>query len=131
MAARPRLRAGMRGKSGLHGGTVTTTTAFNVTFEFSEAVAGFVLADIDVTNGSASNFVGIDGNTYTADITPSGAGNVTINVGAAVVQDSAGNDNAAAIPVTVTYDNTVPGVTILGAPAIVTTTTAFNVTFDH
>ncbi|MCP4071880.1 MAG: hypothetical protein GY742_09110, partial [Hyphomicrobiales bacterium] len=77
-------------------------TSFNVTFEFSEDVTGFVLGDITVGNGTASNFVDVDGNTYTADITPTGAGDVTIDVTAGVAQDTATNPNTAAPTVTVT-----------------------------
>ncbi|MEB3233628.1 MAG: Ig-like domain-containing protein, partial [Leptolyngbyaceae bacterium] len=50
------------------------TSLYTVTFQFSEAVTGFVLGDISVANATASNFVAVDGNTYTADITPTGAG---------------------------------------------------------
>ncbi|WP_185152694.1 Ig-like domain-containing protein, partial [Fulvivirga aurantia] len=66
---------------------VNNTAAYNVTFEFSEDVTGFTIGDIVVGNGSASNFVAVDGNTYTADITPSGTGNITIDVPANVAQD--------------------------------------------
>jgi hypothetical protein len=77
------------------------STSFNITFEFSEDVTGFVVGDITVGNGSASNFVAVDANTYTADITPSGSLNVTIDVAASVAIDSASNGNAAATQVTV------------------------------
>jgi len=76
--------------------------AFNTTYEFSEDVTGFVVGDITITNGTASNFVAVDGNTYTADITPSGAGNLKIDVAAGVSQDAASNTNTAATQVLVT-----------------------------
>lgn len=76
-------------------------TSFNVTFEFSEDVTGFVIGDITVASGSASNFIAVDGNTYTADITPFGTLNVTIDVAGSVAIDSASNGNTAATQVVV------------------------------
>ncbi|UII30120.1 putative Ig domain-containing protein [Fulvivirga ulvae] len=83
---------------------VENTSSYNVQIEFDEDVNGFVITDIVVTNGSISNFVALDGNTYTIDITPNGAGNITINVNSGVAQDIAGNDNIAATMVTTVYD---------------------------
>ncbi|MBL4599456.1 MAG: autotransporter domain-containing protein [Rhizobiaceae bacterium] len=71
-------------------------TAFNITVQFSEDVTGFVQADITVGNGAASGFVAADANTYTATITPSGKGDVTIDVAANVAVDAVSNGNAAA-----------------------------------
>ncbi|MEP2944683.1 MAG: choice-of-anchor D domain-containing protein [Lentilitoribacter sp.] len=77
------------------------SSAFNVTFEFSEDVSGFVLADITVGNGVASNFIAVDSNTYTANITPSSAANTTIDVASSVAVDGSGNPNTAASQVLV------------------------------
>ena len=109
---------------------VNNTTAYNVTFEFSETVTGFVVGDITVGNGSASNFVAVDGNTYTADITPSGAGDITIDVAANAAQDVATNNNTAATQAMTVFDNVAPTVDIQGEPAIVNTTAAYSVTFE-
>ncbi|MTI88654.1 MAG: hypothetical protein FH748_11875 [Balneolaceae bacterium] len=92
---------------------VNSTSAFSVTVEFSEDVSGFTVGDITVGNGSAGNFASTDGNTYTADITPDGNGDITIDVAADVAQDGAGNNNTAATQATVTYDATAP---VLSAP---------------
>ncbi|MES9961462.1 MAG: autotransporter domain-containing protein [Sedimenticola sp.] len=81
--------------------SLTTRAPFSVTFEFSEDVTGFTVGDVTVGNGTISNFVTVDGNTYTADITPSGAGNVTIDVAAGVAQDDASNPNTAATQILV------------------------------
>lgn len=70
--------------------------AFSVTFTFSEDVTGFVIGDITVGNGAASNFVAVSGSVYTADITPTATGAVTVDVGAGVCTDGAGNANTAA-----------------------------------
>lgn len=93
-----------------------TNGLFNVTFEFTEDVSGFTLGEIAIGNGSASNIVATDANTYTADITPDTTGNITINVAANVAQDAANNNNTAAAQVTVIFDNTAPVVSIGSAP---------------
>ena len=85
--------------------TVNSTATFNVTFEFSEDVTGFVLGDIEVVNGSAGAFVAVDGNTYTADITPNGVGTITIDVAAGVALDAAGNTSLAASQANIVLDD--------------------------
>lgn len=77
------------------------STPFSVTFEFSENVGGFDIGDITVGNGTASNFVAVDRNTYTANITPGSAANTTIDVASAIATDGAGNTNTAATQVLV------------------------------
>ncbi len=71
------------------------TTPFTATFLFSEGITGFELSDITVANGIASALTGT-GDTYTATITPSDTGNVTIDVAADAVTDGSGNGNIAA-----------------------------------
>ena len=89
--------------------SLSDLTPFEVTIEFSEDVFGFVAGDVTVTNGTVTGFTPVDGNTYTVNITPSGAGDVTIEVLAGVADDAAGNDNTAATPVVIT--NTIVQVT--------------------
>jgi len=113
----------------LNAPSARNTSAFNVTIEFIEDVTGFTLGDITVGNGSASNFQATDGNTYTADITPDGNGDITIDVAASVAQDADGNNNAAAPQVVTTFDNVSPTVQILNAPSA-RNTTPFNVTIE-
>jgi len=95
---------------------------------FSEDVTEFVLADITVGNGAASSFAAVDANTYTALITPTSAGNVTIDVAADIAIDSAGNDNTAATQAVANYDIADPTVQIQNAPAA--TNAAFTATFE-
>ncbi|MGW8123546.1 Ig-like domain-containing protein [Roseivirga echinicomitans] len=102
--------------------TVTITSAstsphsgaFDITVTFSESVTGFVVGDLTVANGTASNFAG-SGTTYTATITPSADGAVTVNVVAGVAQDAAGNTNTAATQLSITNDETKPTVTVTSA----------------
>ncbi|MBA6417551.1 hypothetical protein H4J50_16195, partial [Colwellia sp. 6M3] len=105
----------------------TSNAAFTVTFAFSEAVTGFVVGDISVGNGSASSFTTVNTSTYTALITPTADGAVTLDVNANIAQDSVGNLNTAATQVSSTYDGSRPSITIQNVPA--TSNAPFTVTF--
>jgi len=87
--------------------SVANNDPFSITFEFSEDVTGFAQGDITVGNGGASGFLAQDSNTYTADITPDGNGDITIDVAASVAQDGAGNANTAAMQVSILYGHIV------------------------
>jgi len=85
-------------------GSGAVYSGFNVTFTFSEYVLGFNISDISVSNGTAGNFATVStAKIYSADITPTLPGNVTINVAAASAQDFAGNLSLAASPLSVEY----------------------------
>ena len=103
-------------------------TPYTVTIEFSEPVAGFEAAEIVVANAVKSNFAG-SGTTYTVDITPTGAGDITIDVAADVAQDAATNGNEAATQVVTTFDGTAPTVDIQNAPATINLS-AYTVTIE-
>jgi len=81
-----------------------------VTFEFSEDVAGFDASDINVSNGTLSNFTAIDANsftaTFTADADVVGTGSVSVEAG--TYTDIVGNSGAAGSD-TVAIDTGVPG----------------------
>ena len=69
-----------------------------VTVTFSEPVSGFTLGGITVANGTASGFSGSDGDSvYTFDVTPDALGEVTVDIPAGVATDGEGNDNTAAL----------------------------------
>ena len=111
----------------ISGVSPTSTAAFTVTITFSEGVNGFAVGDITVGNGTASAFTGSGGDTeFTALITPTADGAVTVDVAADVATDAAGNGNTAATQASSIYDNTAPTVTITGVSA--TSTAAFTVT---
>ena len=83
---------------------MTSTAAFTATITFLEPVNGFVVGDITVGNGTASSFTGSDGDTaFTALITPTADGAVTVDVAADVATDAAGNGNTAAAQASSTY----------------------------
>lgn len=100
----------------------TNISPIPVTATFSEAVTGFALGDIIVTNGVASNFAG-GPIVYTFAVTPSGQGVVSIGVNADVATDLAGNGNTGAITLGRTFDTAAPA-----APVI---TTADGTTNDN
>ena len=101
---------------------------FTATFTFSEDVTGFEMADITLTNGTASDFTATSASVYTALITPMADGNVTIDVAADVAQDAATNGNDAATQFSILHDGTNPTVTIT-SDAPNPTNAAFTATF--
>jgi hypothetical protein len=80
----------------------TTATSYPFTVAFSEAVTGFGVAGVTVSNGTVSGFAG-SGPNYTFSVTPTAYGPVTVSLAANVAQNSTGTGNTAAGPVTVTY----------------------------
>ena len=89
--------------------------AFEVTIRFSEPVTGFELEDIEVSNGTASNFNRVSSRTYTVTITPEETGEVRVEVGSNVARDGARNRNRAAEPLVIEADLERPEVTIEGS----------------
>ena len=79
-----------------------------LTATFSEPVFGFTVGDIIVTNGSAGNFVGRDGDSvYTFDVTPNTIGVVTVDIAAdmALNADNIGNSAAPHLSLGIPYDD--------------------------
>ena len=99
----------------------TSSAPFTATFTFSEAVTGFVVGDITLGNATASNFTVTSTTVYTALITPTANGTVTVDVAVNVAQDAVGNDNTAATQASSTYSGR-RGPSVPGAPASLTAT---------
>ena len=74
-----------------------------MTVQFSETVTGFTSDEIVTSNGTVSNFVAVDGDTYTFDLTPSEEGTVTADIAAGVATDLADNGNIVAAQFSRTY----------------------------
>ena len=89
------------------------TGAFDITITFSEPVTGFEQRDIVVGNGSVTALSG-SGATYTATITPTASGTVTVDVPENVAHDYAGNGNTPADQFSVQADIDRPSVVITG-----------------
>ncbi|MDE0297266.1 MAG: Ig-like domain-containing protein [Candidatus Poribacteria bacterium] len=97
--------------------TGTQSAAFNATVTFSETVSGFAQSDVSLTGSAASITTwsaNSDNTVYTAAITPTASGTVTVGVAADVATDAAGNNNTAATSrnVAVSVDTIAPGVSI-------------------
>ena len=88
-----------------------TNAAFSVTFEYDETVSGFELGDIQVTNGTASNFAAIvSGQKWSADITPTNDGDVSVTLPAGIATDAPGNASVAGNTINTSFDGTGPEV---------------------
>ncbi|MEG4634801.1 DUF4347 domain-containing protein, partial [Microcoleus sp. AR_TQ3_B6] len=113
----------------------TVNGSFRVLATFSENVTGFDNTDITLANANVSNFVTVDGKTYTFDVTPNADGPVTVDVLGAKATDTAGNNNTPATQLVRNADVTRPTValtsvspTTINAPFLVTATFSENVT---
>ena len=89
---------------GLSGPSGTVDGAFEVTVTFTEEISGFVAGDVTATGGTVA--VSGSGAQYTATVTPSASGTVTVQVAAGAVQDAAGNGNEASAQLSVTVQLT-------------------------
>ena len=108
---------------------------FTVTYRFSEDIGtSFDIADVraGLGNATASNLsTTTAGRVFTAEIMPTGSGDVEVLVPASAVQDAAGNGNMASAVQTVPFtgtDTIAPTTAISGAPDRITGTAAFEVT---
>ena len=96
----------------------TSDAPFTATFTFPEAVTGFAVGDITLGNATASSFTVTSTTVYTALVTPTATGAVTVDVPANAAQDAAGNGNTAATRASSTY--AVPAITIVAGTSPVT-----------
>ena len=79
------------------GGPVAVGDVVTFTLQFNEVVTGVELGDLSNAGdaaGSFSNFRAVDGDTYTVQFTPTGAGTIRLQINdqAEVIQDRNGND---------------------------------------
>jgi hypothetical protein len=100
----------------------TQNGVFNATITFSEVVSDFVQSDLSLggtATASITHWSTTDNTVFTAEITPTTSGTVTLDVAADIATDAANNNNTAALTQTVpvdvdapTIDVDRPGVTI-------------------
>ncbi|MGF1759504.1 tandem-95 repeat protein [Photobacterium sagamiensis] len=95
--------------------------AFTVAFTLSESSSDFAISDVAVSGGTLSNFTG-SGSSYSATVTPSAEGAVTVDVAADSISDAAGNLNTAATQLSRTYDATLPRPVITSSANAITNT---------
>ncbi|MCX6011907.1 MAG: Ig-like domain-containing protein, partial [Chloroflexi bacterium] len=108
----------------------TKTSPIGVTATFSEAVTGFIIGDITVGNGTASNFIAVSSTVYTFNVTPTAQGAVTINIAAGISSDAALNNNTAATQFNITYDTTAPVISGVAVSDITETSSTITWTTD-
>ncbi len=87
------------------------TSPILVEFSFTEQVTGFTPGDVTITNATVSTLNTEDNILFTADITPTADGEITIQLPAAVVQDLSGIDNLESTVFSINYDGTAPEIT--------------------
>ena len=85
----------------------TNSNSILITLVFSESVTGFMIGDIEVTNGNVAILSG-SGTTYTALISPIADGAVKIKIPEKVVANSGGALNKASNELQIIYDGTPP-----------------------
>ena len=92
--------------------SLTNANPFEIIIEFSEEISGFDVGDISVVNGAASNLNSSNDTIFTADITPTADGLITININSGVAIDNAGNPNTESNTFEINFDSTGPSVSI-------------------
>lgn len=93
------------------------------TITFSEAVSGFDVNDLTVTNGTKGAFTQVNAYTYTLVVTPTSStiGEITVSIPSNIAQDSSGNTNEASIISTQSFDTLTENIAptlILGSSAV-------------
>lgn len=86
----------------------TVVAPFAVTATFSENVTGLLASEFVVTNGAVTT-LSSSGSVWSATVTPTAAGKVTVRLPAGMAQDAAGNPNTVSNLLTVTYAPVVAG----------------------
>ncbi len=114
----------------ISGPTASQSESFDVTITFSESVTGFDQADVTVGGGSVTALSG-SGASYTATITPTAHGTLTVDVAGNVAADVAGNRNTAASQFTVPVALTRPTVVISGPASVQTGAFSVSIAFSH
>ncbi|MBF9252865.1 SBBP repeat-containing protein [Pontibacter sp. 172403-2] len=88
---------------------------FQLSAVFSEPVYTLTAASFEVQNAAVSDVASADGLTYTATVSPTADGPVSIKLPAVVVSDLAGNTNTVSNTIETTFDATRPSVAISSA----------------
>ena len=93
----------------------TQNGAFDVTITFTEVILDFVQTDLSLggtATASITDWSATDNTIFTAEITPTTSGTVTLDIAADVATDAANNNNTAALTQTLTVNVDAPNVII-------------------
>ena len=99
-------------------GFTSNDSILSLIFTISEATADFTAEDITATGGVISDFISVNSTVYTATLTPSFEGTLTIDVAAATFKDVVGNFNVAAEQFNWIYDISAVTMTITAAEGL-------------
>ncbi len=92
----PTMTITASGASSVADGSASEDATLTMTFTSNEATSNFVVGDITVGNGTLSSFSATSSTVYTATLTPTAQGAVTVDVAAGAFTDAASNSNTAA-----------------------------------
>lgn len=84
---------GTDGGNSFGSGSHSMSENLTVTFTTNESTTNFTSSDVVITNGTLSSFTAVSSTEYTAVITPSSDGTVTVDVSNATFTDASGNDS--------------------------------------
>tara|TARA_B110000259_G_scaffold147828_1_gene166696 strand:+ start:3359 stop:6736 length:3378 start_codon:yes stop_codon:yes gene_type:complete len=98
-------------------GDTTNDASIDLNFAFSKPTDNFVVGDINVTNGTLTNFSG-SGNLYVVTFTPTVVGPTSVNIVAGVFTDYIGNTNIEATQFDWIFFNTQPTMSITSATTV-------------
>ena len=90
----------------------TNDSPFSITVSFNDDVKDFAISDLRLVNATSSNFNSTSAKVFTADITPTADGDLSVDIPAGVLTDLAGNANGASNVFKITYDGTPPTVEV-------------------
>lgn len=108
----------------------TNLASIPITVKFNRVVTGFTAADVQVTNGTVTDFGTTSARTFTFNVRPTADGVVAVNLPAGAAQDALGRDSTSA-SLTVTSDRTAPTPTIRAGSSAGQTTIPFTITFGE
>ena len=112
----------------------TQNSAFDATITFTEVVSDFVQTDLSLGGSATASITAwdtTDNTVFTAEITPTTSGTVTLDIAADVTTDAANNGNTAATQQSVTVDVNMPSVSIFVANIVKTGPFTATITFSE
>jgi hypothetical protein len=109
---------------------ITNVSPIDLTVDFGEAVTGFALSDLVMTNATAANLVDLGSGKFTLAISPVADGVVTVSIAAAAVRDLANNNSLPSASFTRTVDRTPPTPALTSASSSVLNQLAFDIAID-
>ncbi|MDH5400430.1 MAG: Ig-like domain-containing protein, partial [Cyclobacteriaceae bacterium] len=108
----------------------TSSALIPVTIDFGEVVSGFDATDLVLSNGTVGLAFDLGGGVFSADITATGDGPVTINLPGNIALDAVGNNSLAADQLAIIVDRKGPVPVITSTEVSPTTAMTIPLTID-